>query len=596
MRAWALVTGLVLAACAGGGAEDAPAPDRDAAPPAVIPDAAVLPQKIHPQIAITAPARASFVGAEPTTLVGATRPGSAPIAQVEVEDVEVTLGPAGDFAHALTLSPGPNLLGVRAQALDRGRAVDAVTVFAGDTWPPGATLPGAMHFHLGPEFLDDDDDDLDDVARIIELVLADPAFVQSLTAEPFEFGGSQVTVTRADIRGASVDLTAGPGCISATLSLGDDGGVTLDFEATGSAALLGALLHLEVARVVVDAQLCPDPNPEVFDLQIVEPTVRFTDFLLSTDRIPDLATDNPGANEALQGLLEELMTSWASDSLGALVLSVLESFQLEYTFGGVTAAFHIEGAQATSAGLELSLAARFEAPLGLPQAPPGAGSLRTDDPPPGLFSRAPLGIALSDDAINQLLFAVWWSGATDTYALDPAALSELPEVFQPITQLDVRLGLPPTLVPATEPEFQWDMATGEIAFALARGDGASFAGGLHVQGGVALSVSEDGAIAMALDDRAQRITVHANVSASPPALDRGDVAALLRLMVPTVLSQAQVAYAGFPLPAIELSRFSEAVPAFRGRAVSLEPARVRKVGAGGGYLVVEGAVREVGPE
>jgi hypothetical protein len=107
-----------------------------------------------------------------------------------------------------------------------------------------------------------------------------------------------------------------------------------------------------------------------------------------------------------------------------------------------------------------------------------------------------------------------------------------------------------------------------------------------------MAVDSQGRIDLIIDDRAQRITVQANVDAAPSYLDPGDVAALVRMMTPTLLSEAQVLYEGFPIPTLELSTFSQDSTVFQGKAVTFEPSGLTRVGTGGAYVLLEGQVAE----
>lgn len=544
-------------------------------------------ERVAPTLLVQSPARGIFTDAVAVMVSGSVTQGSAPVTLVEVNGTPARLDGA-IFDHELTLQPGPNLIGVRAEASDNGRAVDALTVFAGPVWQPGSRIEDAMRVHLGREFLDDNDPDLDDVASIVELIVADEMFLGSLTAEPFMVGDETVTVTRVEVGSAAVDLVPETNCVATAITIRD---VALDLTTTGIAAILGEQVYVTADAGTVTLLICGGDAPGQFE--VLQPQVTFDNLVLATNDYPDLAEDLPSTHATLVGLLESAMGNWLGSSLGGFLTQLLDIFQLDYTFGALQFAYELVELSATPSGLDLVLAGTVSSQFGLPLMPPGAGSLRTDDAPLGDgFSAAPLAVALSDDALNQLFFAYWWSGAIADYALDPAALEALPEVFQPLSSFEVVLGLPPTLLPPLQPEYAFDLAVGETGLRIVAGTDRVFDTAIHLRSGVNLAVDEAGGIGLQMDGRAQKITVLANVTQSPATHEKGDVAALLRLIVPAVLGEVEVNYGGFPLPDFELSAFSENVAAFQGRTVRFAPSGTRRAGDGGGYLVLEGALTE----
>jgi hypothetical protein len=497
------------------------------------------------------------------------------------------------------LVPGPNIIEVRLVAEDQGRAVDAVTVFGGPLHSPGASIEDAIFIHLGQEFLDDNNDDLDDVARVTELMLLDQGFLGGFLGAPFEVEGQTLTVSTVTFSFAAVDLVPTPGCLQGELVLGEvdpgvGGAFHLEMGVSGVASIFGDLVVVHANSATVGLMLCPTQGPSgALSFEVRDPTVAFDGFLASTNELPNFGEDFPSINETLREVIEEQMAGWIGENFGAALSGFLETFELDYTLGSVRTVVNLEDVVVTAAGVDMALSASFSSELGLLSPPVGAGSMRTDDPPlPHGFSSAPVAMALSDDAVNQLLFAFWYSGAVDAYELPSEALAELPEVFQPLTQLDVNLRLPPALIAPTEPEFPFDLAAGGVRLQILAGSDRWFDAAVHIRAGVALAVTADGGLSMSVDDRAQKITVKANVRTAPSVLDPGDVAALFRMMVPSVLGQANVTYAGYPLPDLDLSSFADTVATFEGRTLRFVPSGSAKKGTGGGYFVIEGALAE----
>jgi len=567
------------------------------------PETQVIADRVHPTLTLQAPLRGTFTAASDVEVRGTVKAGSAPLSALTVAGEDVTIGADGGFSHLVVLKPGPNILEVRVTAEDSGRAVDAVAIYAGQVHANGALLSDALALHLGPSFLDDNEDELDDLARIVEVMLSDAPFLQTFTNVPYDFDGDTMMVTDISITDAGVDLLPEVDCLFMSLTLGEQlegagGHMDMSLNVSGMAALLGDVIHLHTVQTKVEARLCPTADADgALAVELRDAVVTFDGFLLSTSDLPNLATDLPSVHDALKATLESYLVDWLTTSLGDMLVDFLGAFEMAYTFGvtpPISAAFEIEGVSVSPSGLEMRMSASFSAPLGLPVAPLGAGSLRTDDAPLAAdFSTQPVAVALSDDAVNQLLYAFWYGGGIAAYDIPTDQLTALPEVFQPLSTLDVGMQLPSTLLPPDQPEYTFDISTGGLSLDLLAGADRWFHTMLHVRTGVDVGVNDKGELTFDLDDRAQKITVKASVEEVPAGLDKGDVAALLRMMVPTILGTVTVSYGGFPIPALELSLFSENVSVFQGKSLTFAPANIGKAGSGGGFVLAEGAIVEV---
>lgn len=566
------------------------------------PASAGMAQRVHPGIKITAPDQGYFATSGEVTLRGEVTEGTGPLRRLTINGEEVAL--AGDrFEIEMPLRAGPNIFGLRLEAEDGGRAVDAITVYGPGVHPPGSALTESLSIRLGQGFLDNNTPQLDDLAGILEALLKDDRFLESFFSEPYHVSGeTTLRVERVKISDARIDLLAIPGCLETKITLGEVAGrgqgfVEIDIQTTGAGAVLGDIVLLTARRIDLEALICPEGTGGDLFLDIYEPEVQFQDFLLATNRYPDLGESFPTINNLIASMAESALESWIGNSMADLVLELLEGFVGSYSFGTapeVRANFSIETVRVDGKGLTIGVSGGFESLPGLPGLSPHAGSLATEGAALGVnFSDAPVALAMSDDLLNQFLFAFWYGGGVAEFELPTDELDALPEVFQPVTGLDVALHLPPTFVAPTYPEeYGFDMAVGGIAVTLESGDRV-FEIDLHLQAGVGLRLDEEGELELLLDNRAQRINVQAGVSRAPERHDRGDLAALIRLMVPPVLGGVGVSYGGFPIPSFRLSDFAESLAGFEDREVTFSPSNIRIAGDGGGYVVVEGRVREV---
>lgn len=550
-------------------------------------------ERVDPTVTLLTPQRGIFTNANRIVVSGTVRAGSSPIQSVTVNDTPAQRSASGEFTLEVAVRPGPNIIGIRAEAEDGGRAVDALSVFGAEVHGPGATIRDAMQIHLGRAFFDDDDPDLDDVATVVETLVSDEQFLQAFTAEPFMIGDDSIRVTSIEVGAGDVDIAPETNCLDATVTIND---ASLELETEGLAAIFGETVFVDAEAFTIRALTCGTSDTSI-ELEVVESDVTFDNLVLATDENPDLKEDLPSTHDALQTLLEGGLARWIGGSLGGLLGNFLADFSISYTVGmapALTFVFDATKLEATPGGLAITLEGAISTPAGLPMPPEGAGSLRTHDAALDAgFSAAPVALAVSDDTLNQLLFALYWSNSIATTELPPEAASELPEIFQPLTSLDMQMAMPATIVPATlQDEFPYDIAIGGVSLDILAGQDRRIGAGLHFRAGANLIVDEGGLFTLKLDNRAQKITVQANVTESPDTVEAGDLAALLRFMVPPILGQVEVAYGGLPVPDIELSSFSENAAAFEGRTLRFVPSASLRQGGGGGYLVVEGTFQE----
>lgn len=559
-----------------------------------------LAERVHPTLVLVSPTPGTFVTGNEVLFRGVVSAGSAPLTQLTINGQEIPIE-SGGFEYMAPVSAGPNIFSVRVQAEDMGRAVDAVTVYGSSTHPSGVVLSEGMQVQLRQEFLDNNTPELDDLAGILEALLKNQAFLEAFVAEPFEFGeDSTIEVTRIIISDAQIDLVAQTGCIDAAIVLGETkgggGSVEIDLFATGLASILGDEVMLFARSIRVKSLICPVGRGEALRFEVREPEVDFVEFRLATDQYPNLMESFPTASATLIEYAEDAIAEWMGNSLADLVMEMLDGIASGYTFGTapvVTANFGLEAVDIGTYGMLITFSANFVSEVGLPNLSEAVGFLRTDDPPlAGGFSNAPVAVALSDDAMNQLMFAVWYGGGVANYEIATEELDALPQVFQPLSAIDVSLSLPPTFVAPTQEEYAFDIAVGGIGLDIVSGADRRFNMGLHMQAGVNIVIDDEGLISLKLDNRAQRINVQANVRETPPEHDGGDIAALLRMMVPPVLGSLNVGYGGFPIPSFDLATFSEDFANVDSRAVTFMPSSFGRQGQGGGYFVVEGALRE----
>lgn len=559
--------------------------------------------RVHPVITVDSPQRGTFAAADEITLEGSLTVGTAPIEEVSV-DGEAIDWDEEHFETTRSLRPGPNIFGVRVEAEDGGRAVDTITVYGPSTHEPGAVLEHALYMHFGQEIIDNGTAKFDDVAGIAEALLMDEQFLLWMFSEPFEAGDyGTLQITHIETSNAAIELLATPGCLDATIELGavepeTEGWIEAELDAEGLVSIFGEEVMMYADRVFVQTDLCTVDGSSGVDLETTDPEVEIEGFQLATNEHPDLSESYPNTVESLSETAEDALEEWLGESMADFVADFLEDFGSNYSFGAdpeVSASLGVEELEIDEAGISMELFGAFSAPENLSVDTADSGSLAAEfEPLSEDLSEAPMAVAMSIDALNQLLFALWHGGAFEE-AVDPEleALGELPAVFQPIEALDYRLWLPPAFVPPTHPEdFFFDFAAGGIDVDLLSDDDRFFDMGLEIQSGVGVDVDKQGRLDLQLDNRPRFITVQAALDAVPEGLDGGDVAALLRMMVPSVLGEIDVIFEGFAIPSVDVGQLGEGLSEFEGRQVRFVPDRIGHAGGEGMYLLVEGSFAE----
>lgn len=511
-----------------------------------------------PELRLTSPERAAFLPGA-VQVSGSATAGTGALAELTVDDAPVPLEASGGFSTTITPPPGLFLLGSRVVDDIGERAVDGRAVHVGPVHPPGASLPGAILVELGPPLLDDDDADPDDFAAVAARLVEDPAFSAPLVGRTF--GDTiELTLTGMSVGGAEVDILPQLDVLWTDLLLTD---LTTTFHwaywgIDGSTYAEEATILVDL--VVEDGPLGPTARAAAVDVDL-------DGFDWEIDWLPG------GVESLLDSTVQEMQETSLEDQVATMVpellASLLDAFAFDLPLGGTRVAIGLSVADLRSHpdGLVLELDASVVAPGGT-VLPPGAGSLRTDAPPPRFPTGTwePLTLAIDDDLVNQLLFAVWHGGALADFELSGTELilltgEDLPPPLGPVASVTLDLGLPPVLSPTADLGddglFSADLSIGELWLDITRTDDAHVAVSLNLRAGTDLAI-HDGALALDLDNRPTAMVVHAGMLDWPRALDPGDLASLFRLSSPGLVGGALDVLPGIPLPEIDLGELSEA--------------------------------------
>jgi len=554
---------LAMAACDG----PAPAPTDTGAQEA--------PPVIVPTLATAAPARAAFLGTSGVSLRGAAGAGSAALDRLELNGEAVALDGEGGFDLALSPQPGLNILGLRVEDVDGERAVDGRAFIWGETHDPGASIPAAVRLLLGPDLLDDDSADLDDAATLTELVLLDPSLADAFVGEALETDWFDIYPSAFSVGDAEVDLVPETGQLVGRLGLID---ARLDFDVDILGFDIPGTAWVERVDVVTELRLAASDG-------VMEATTGYNDVTLSgytvtVDWFPDGYEDDLA--DWTWGYLEQSIEELVGPLLEELVVEYLSGLAVEETFGEedpVTFGLALESAWVDYDGVFIVMNASARAASGRPL-PTGAGSPVSDEGAPSWPIGAPPFAALADDDfVNALLFAFWETGALSPVTMTGDELTaltgaELVPPLGPVTSVTMDFQLPPVVARATEPDQDTDLAVGELRLAFAREDGALLDFSVNARTGALLDFDAAGsgegdALTLILDDRPANVLVEVGVVEGDPALDPGDLAALIRLLIPPLVGEMAEFAPAFELPGLPLSEFMD-FEALQGADLTLE--------------------------
>ena len=568
MRTVTLIA-LLLAACS---REPEATPDTTA-------DAPVVEAPVEPVLVVSSPARMAFAPDGAASLVGSVVAGSSPLTQLTLNGEAVPLGADGAFDTALALEPGINILSLRAEDEGSGRAVDGRAVYAGPLHDPGVSLPAAVRMQLGPELLDDDDADLDDVAAIAELVMLEADLSTAFVGLPIDAGFATITPQSLSFDDVSVDIVPLDGELAAAIVLHD---VWMDFEAEdnyiglnvdGSAWLDSMTLSLSLAA-------------EGSDIAATDAQASLEGYGLEVDWVPGWLEDDLAG--WTQETLETEIAATAQDTVAELVGEYIGAFAIEAEIlDGVELSVSLAEVASDADGLRLELDASVSV-LGT-SLPTDAGSAATDGAAPAWpASASPFWVAADDDLVNQIMFAMWGAGALSGFSYSGAELTALSgaEIVPPLGPVsDVSLGIemPPSLHPPTADDMSIDLRLGEWTMVFTREDGEVLSFSVNARTGAQVSFTDDDEIAFAMDNRPANMAIAVGVTSHPDSLDPGDLAALIKLMVPPLFGNASSFLPSLALPPLDLGLVS---PSLEG--VALAPADLSLSLTDETWLVLDG--------
>jgi len=513
-------------------------------------DAVVL---IPPSLSITSPSRGEFAVYNDLAISGSTEEGSAAISRLLINQSEVALI-NGDFAYSQEASAGINVLNFRLEAEDGERVVDSLGIYKGPFHPIDEPVEAGIRLQIGQELLDDNDPDLDDLAAIAENMLNSLDLESMFVGETYDVSGFDVIPNGFSHGGIDLQIQTGQTLMvyvevaDLDLDFTVDTWLDLDGEVTAESAVLSIQLDFTVEDGLV--QVLP-----------VGTTAEFTSMDVEIEYIPGLA-ENLIIDWA-QDNIEEMLAEEAESLIIELATEYLNSFVIDSElFAGVNLLASVAELDVGEEGLRIVADGTFYGPI-VKELSSQIGSAKMAEEPPDwpLSTSKPFAAAVSGDLANQLMFAAWATGFFDNIEMDGFLIQglagdALPPPIGPVDMLRLNLALPPSLHVPTVDGMTADLGIGEWQMLFTREDGEEIDFRVNLKAGV-YAYFDEGRIRLTPDNRPSKIELGVATITAPENLDKGDVSALGRLMVPSLLGSVNNYLPSIELPSIPLGGLYE---------------------------------------
>lgn len=552
-----------------------------------------IPIIVSPTMDLVQPGRAEWRGEQAeVTFEGLIEQGSAPLSQVTVDGRVRPLQANGRFIAPVTAIPGINIVGVDSVAPDGGRVADVRSFFAGETVAHGEMLPSAMRLILSRAVLDDDDPDVDDLARMGELVLNDFEFKAGMV-DPFELGIAVMDPTAMDFDDAEVDILPTYGGVILDITVYD---VDIPFDLAIDLGLgtVDSTGFITAHSLSVTMDLLVRVHQGRLVLAATGVDAWFEDFSLALGSLGD---DEPGLAETLGSLARSsVQTRLQTRIIETMTLAAAElsdnlAMSTELLDGALEISLELQELEVSPAGISIDLGAAISATAPRTDLYPGAaGSLVT----PGTLTSPPAtadGVALviDDDFVNQLLFAAWYSGYLHGITRTAADLGDsaesMPTAFKPIRVITANVMLPPVVTAREDAgEFFYDVSVGGIDTTLETEDNRRFRSHIGVRFPIG-AASNDGSLSPAVDGRTNRVLAKTGCVEAPDGIAPSSVAGMINLMIAPILRSDPVELPDFD--AMELGNLVS-IAALSHLVLSWRSLTLRALPGNTSYLVLDG--------
>ena len=298
-------------------------------------------------------------------------------------------------------------------------------------------------------------------------------------------------------------------------------------------------------------------------------------FTITVDWFPDFLEGYLA--DWTQDYLQDVASETLQELVGDLIEDFIEGLTADTSVSGIDLFTTLNSVEILSTGIRLSadVAAEGES---LSSLPTNASSPKTPSPVPTweTLPDAPIALAVDDDMINQVLFSLWSTGSLNGLEISGTELALLVGApidapLGPVTGASLSADLPPMMRTSKSSEMTADMGIGELRLQIAREDGILHDFSISTWLGVQVSLTESGKVAVDLDNRPRYIPMEIGVLERDPQLDPGDLAALIRLLMPPLFGRVGSLVPSLEIPTVPLGE-TLGLEALEGITIGLQEA------------------------
>jgi len=419
-----------------------------------------------PVLAVSTPERGTLAESAVVSVAGQVSDDAPGRLSVRVNGLEAVIAPDGSFAVDVPVPPGVDILETIATDGGGNTARDVRAVLAGTLAPANGAVPDALAVHVGPEAFAAIGDGAGAAIDQLDLTAA----VQPMNPVFQDPGclGATVDITGVDVSRVDVGLVPGGGAVAADVTIHD---LRVDLHADYQVACIGGSTDLAVlaSAVRIRGGLGVDVVDGDLRTALHDVTVQLDGFDLDGGGAPGAVLDlfdgiiDDRVAAALQAVVQEQLPARADAALSELASKTWT----------VPVLGHDVGFRIAPTDVDLESTGAFVAVDASMQVAGGeAGAyVATPSPVTGvLMQDAPgVGIAVADDAINQLFAGLWASGALDQQLpIEPG--NPIALLLDSKTRtLGVTMSLPPTV--ATDGNGDMRVAIGDLILRTIDGGG-----------------------------------------------------------------------------------------------------------------------------
>lgn len=495
------------------------------------------------------PATGSWLPLGPTVVQGS----ATGLLDLSLDGVAVESG-ADRWAVEVDLPRGVSTLEVRGVDHGGDPHFRRTSVLAGDFGHPSGQVPEAVWVLLTPEGLDmatATAPSLIDAAELEATVMADNPVAYD--PDPPLISEYAVYLTHLDFGTPVIEASPDIDALAVSVRI-PDFDVALEIEGcwlncffdfdTGASAT--------VDEVQVDADIWLDVVDGALTVQLANPVVTLHGFDFDLTAIPsDIESSIGSIRSAVQSFLEETLVEQLHDTVPAAIDEALAGLDLSFETEVLDTLVQLDAAFASVSIDPDGVALGVDIGVALPDLAPleKGGVLMVDRGRPSPPVDGHLGMALSDDLVNRILFEVWQaellelSLSTEDGTLEPALLAQVHAETGSVT---VSAGLPPVAVHGPD---GIEIQVGALEVVLDT-PGGEFGDHLVLDVSAALPVVpviEDGAVGLSLVN--PRITM--TVVETDWRASHETIANVLADQLPLDTLLSAVSDVSFPIPSFE---------------------------------------------